>query len=261
MSWTIERAGDVAVVTMTGGGKVNVQSEAFVAACHEALDTLERDHPGRAVVLTSPASAFCAGLDFESVWALFASGDAAAVTAFMDRYRAMNLRLWSYPAPTVAAINGAAFAGGLILALACDYRVCAPAARLCLNEVPIGIPMPASYVELIRYATGRDGPAVTLFGTELSAAEALRTGFVHAVAGDAGAVVRDALAIAQSIAPDCLGAYAYTKRALQAPTRARLDGPARALDAELVDVVMAPEARRARARRYEQIKGRPPAWA
>jgi enoyl-CoA hydratase len=55
----------------------------------------------------------------------------------------------------VAAIDGHAYAGGVITALDCDYRAAARDAQFSLNEVPIGIPMPAAYVEIIRYAMGR----------------------------------------------------------------------------------------------------------
>ncbi len=55
----------------------------------------------------------------------------------------------------MAAIDGHAYAGGVITALDCDYRAAARDAQFSLNEVPIGIPMPAAYVEIIRYAMGR----------------------------------------------------------------------------------------------------------
>jgi len=64
--------------------------------------------------------------------------------------------LFTYPRPTVAAVNGHAFTGGLITAAVCDYRVAVDdsAARFGLNEVPIGIPMPAVYVRMLGYAWG-----------------------------------------------------------------------------------------------------------
>ena len=121
MSWTIERRGRVAVVTMTTN-PVNAQNRAFFADLHDAFDRLERDHSDCPVVLTGTGTRFSAGLDLAEHFPLFA-GDRAAVASWFADYRATNLRLFTYPRPTVAAVNGHAFAGGLITAAVCDYRV------------------------------------------------------------------------------------------------------------------------------------------
>jgi enoyl-CoA hydratase len=58
----------------------------------------------------------------------------------------------------VAAINGHAYAGGLITALDCDHGIAGDGAlQFSLNEVPIGIPMPAVYCEIIKHAVGPRG--------------------------------------------------------------------------------------------------------
>ena len=62
MSWTIERRGRVAVVTMTTN-PVNAQNRTFFADLHEAFDRLERDHADSPVVLTGTGARFSAGLD------------------------------------------------------------------------------------------------------------------------------------------------------------------------------------------------------
>ena len=77
MSWTIERRGRVAVVTMTTN-PVNAQNRAFFADLHEAFDVLERDQAQSPVVLTGTGTRFSAGLDLGEHFPLFA-GDPAAV--------------------------------------------------------------------------------------------------------------------------------------------------------------------------------------
>lgn len=77
MSWTIERRGRVAVVTMTTN-PVNAQNQAFFADLHDAYDRLERDHRDSPVVLTGTGRRFSAGLDLDEHFRLFA-GDPAAV--------------------------------------------------------------------------------------------------------------------------------------------------------------------------------------
>ena len=103
MSWTIERRGRVAVVTMNTN-PVNAQNRAFFADLHEAFDRLERDHPDSPVVLTGTGTRFSAGLDLGEHFRLFA-GDEAAVASWFQDYRATNMRLFTYPRPTVAAVN------------------------------------------------------------------------------------------------------------------------------------------------------------
>jgi enoyl-CoA hydratase len=76
MSWTIERRGRVAIVTMTTN-PVNAQNRAFFADLHEALDRLERDHAESPVVLTGTGARFSAGLDLGEHFPLFARDPAA----------------------------------------------------------------------------------------------------------------------------------------------------------------------------------------
>ena len=73
MSWTIERRGRVAVVTMNTN-PVNAQNRAFFADLHEAFDSLETDHPNSPVVLTGTGTRFSAGLDLGEHFPLFAGG-------------------------------------------------------------------------------------------------------------------------------------------------------------------------------------------
>ena len=179
MSWTIEQRGRVAVVTMTTN-PVNAQNRAFFADLHEAFDRLERDHAESPVVLTGTGARFSAGLDLGEHFPLFA-GDPAAVASWFHVYRATNMRLFTYPRPTVAAVNGHAFAGGLITAAVCDYRVAvADGARFGLNEVPIGIPMPAVYVRMLGYAWGEPVAArACLLGEVFTPAQAHALGMMH----------------------------------------------------------------------------------
>jgi enoyl-CoA hydratase len=259
MPFNLERREGVVVVTMAGTSKANVQNDAFLDELERTFDRLGSEFPECAVVLTAAGSVFSAGLDFESVWKMFDTAGEAAVREFFVRYRRINLRIFDYPRPTIAAMNGHAFAGGMVLALTCDYRICARGARLALNEVPIGIPMPAAYVELIRYQTGGAGTAATLFGLEMDAEAARRNRFVHAVA-EPEEVLRQAVELAARVSGDCIAGYEFTKRALQAPTRAALEGDALRRDEGLAEVILSEGARRARARRYQELKGRPAPW-
>ena len=262
MPWMIERRHDhVAVVTMNTN-KVNAQNPAFFDDLHLAFDHLEAKFNDCAVVLTGIGSAFSAGLDFEYHFPLFARQSVKEINAWFDAYRATNLRLFTYPRPTVAAINGHAYAGGLITALGCDHRIASEGAlQFSLNEVRIGIPMPAVYCEIIKHAIGpRAANELTLFGQVYDLATAAKMGVIDKTA-EPGRLLDDAVAWAALVSPDCYPAYAFAKRALQATTMAAIDAATR-LDQDWLSRRMSdPASLRAHARRYRELKGRDITWA
>ena len=204
---------------------------------------------------------FSAGLDFDHHFPLFARRSIKEVDAWFEAYRATNLRLFTYPRPTVAAINGHAYAGGLITALDCDLRIAADGGlQFALNEVPIGIPMPAVYCEIIKYAVGTTAASeLTLFGQVYDLAAAQRMGIVNRVA-PAERLIDEAVKWATAVEAGCHPAYAFAKRALQATTMRAIDD-ARRLDVDLLSKRMTdPGSLRAHARRYRELKGRDPDW-
>ena len=260
MSWTIERRGRVAVVTMNTN-PVNAQNRAFFADLHEAFDRLEREHAHAPVVLTGTGTRFSAGLDLGEHFPLFA-GDPAAVASWFGDYRETNMRLFTYPRPTVAAVNGHAFAGGLITAAVCDRPVAVDddAMRFGINEVPIGIPMPAVYVRMLAYAWGEPVAARTcLQGEIFSTHEAHAVGILHELVS-ADELLDRAVAIAELTPEDCLDQYAYTKRAAQAAALRDIADLSDKLDEELPAGMTSSDARHAHRRYWEQLKGRPAEW-
>jgi enoyl-CoA hydratase len=149
VGWAIELVGDCAVVTMNTN-KLNIQSDSFFADLHDALDRLERDFNPYPVILTGEGDVFSAGDRFQvrlqHHWKWRSQQDPRVVSE-LPRYKSSDFPV----STTVAAVNGHAIAGGLIMALDCDF----------LNEVPIGIPMPAAHVEIIKYALGEPVGALT----------------------------------------------------------------------------------------------------
>ncbi len=118
----MERSQGAVIVTMRSN-PVNRMNPEFFADLHAAFDEVERDHPALPVVLTAEGKTFSAGLDFEDVFPRFARNDMDELQAWFAEFRGSLLRVFALPRRTVAAINGNTFAGGLILAVACDVRV------------------------------------------------------------------------------------------------------------------------------------------
>jgi enoyl-CoA hydratase len=253
MTWNIEVVDGCAVVRMNTN-KVNVQNDQFFADLHSAFDRLEREFSELPVVLTGQGDVFSAGIDFQYSFEIFGSGSQDKVREWYKSYRETNLRIFQYPRPTVAAVNGHAIAGGLITALDCDFRVAArKPAKFGLNEVPIGIPMPAAYVEIIKYALGdRVGALATLRGQLYGLEEAQRLGFFHEVV-DADKLLHTAINYARCITPDCNTAYAMSKKALQDDVLRRIEERTVALDSHLPAGMGDAGNRRAQDRRRQEI--------
>ena len=100
-----------------------------------------------AVVLTGQGHCFCAGVDTKLVPTYTDEQRRAAIGAI----NTMVSAVYGAPVPIVAALNGHALGGGLVLALACDLRVASRGEyRLALNEVAAGVPFPAGPLALVR---------------------------------------------------------------------------------------------------------------
>jgi enoyl-CoA hydratase len=210
-------------------------------------------------VLTGTGRRFSAGLDLGEHFPLFA-GDRSAVASRFRDYRATNMK--TYPRPTVAAVNRHAFAGGLITAAVSDHRVAVADddLRFGLNEVPIGIPMPAVYVRMLAYAWGEPIAARTcLLGGLFTPAQAHAMGMVHELV-PAEELLDRAVAIAELTSEDCLGPYAFTKRGSQAAALRDIAELADPLDDELPEEMTSDQARHAHRRYWHQLKGAPAPW-
>jgi enoyl-CoA hydratase len=126
--------------------------------------------------------------------------------------------LYLYPAPTVAAINGHAIAGGCILALCCDHRVATslPAAKIGLNEVTIGLRFPARVLRIARARIPRRYRERVLLGGNLfGPADARELGLVDELDADPLPLARERL---RSLSALPAVAYAQTKRDLRGAT-------------------------------------------
>jgi enoyl-CoA hydratase len=253
MAWNIEVVDGCAVVRMNTN-KVNVQNDQFFADLHAAFDRLEREFGELPVVLTGQGDVFSAGIDFRYSFEIFGGGSQDKIRDWYRAYRETNLRIFQYPRPTVAAVNGHAIAGGLITALASDFRVAArKQARFGLNEVPIGIPMPAAYVEIIKYTLGdKVGALATLRGKLYEFEEAERLGFFHEVV-EPEQLIAKAIEYARCITPDCNTAYAMSKKALQDGVMRQIEERTVSLDAHLPAGMSDEGNRRAQDRRRQEI--------
>ena len=222
MSIDLRREGQVFVLTMNVGE--NRFNRAFLDAMTHALDEVEQSAAPAALVTTGGDAKFYSnGLDL--TW-LSGDGSSEGPNFIADVLRFLG-RVLAFPVPTVAAINGHAFAAGALLTLAHDFRVMrADRGFFCLPEVDINIPLAPGMTALIQAKLDivicRD---VILTGRRVGGTDALSARIVDEAVG-ADELLARAVARAESLASKSRETYATLKRGLYRDAVALLAGGA-----------------------------------
>jgi methylglutaconyl-CoA hydratase len=175
----------------------------------------------RVVVLAGAGEGFCAGLDLEALKAsVGASGEQHRADA--ERVARMFRALYELEKPTIAAVHGAAVAGGTGLATLCDFTVATPAAKFGYSEVKVGF-VPALVAAFLVLQVGeKRARELFLTGRIFGAEEGLRLGLVSEVVAAEGLAARvsELAGLLKSNSPEAMAA---TKRLLVAQNRVWLD--------------------------------------
>ncbi len=231
-----ENAGDVAVLRMEHG-KANAIDPDLFADLGAEFDAVEASG-ARALVLTGTGSMFSAGVD------LFRVLDEGVpyLARFLPALSTTVRRLFTFPRPIVAAVNGHAIAGGCVLAAACDRRIMnRDQGKIGVTELLVGVPFPADALEALRFLLPeRHVQSLVYSGRTMGAAEALEIGLVEEIAaGDA--VLDAACQAAQRMAAIPADAFAISKRQIRQPAVERMQTLSAATDAEVLEVWSRPE--------------------
>ena len=201
----VERHGEGVAVLRMDDGKVNAIGPEFLRSFAAAWGDATRE--GRAIVFAGNAKAFSAGLDLKALPTL----ERHEMGVFARGFNSVFRDVLAYPRPVVAAVDGPAMAGGAILALASDFRLVGPRAKLAVTEVPVGIPFPAPVAALVRARLPAQEHAPALLRGGIRAGEeCVRTGWAHEHhASDA--LLPRAVALATELAAFHPEAYAAAK--------------------------------------------------
>ncbi len=175
----IERDGRLAVLRLDKA-RGNAIDEPLVLNLASAAAELAQDDAVRGVLLASAhPKLFCPGLDLVSL----AEYDRQSMARFMTSFSVAVWALYGLPKPVVAAVSGAAVAGGCILALTADQRVLRRGAPIGLNEVKVGVPLPWSVSLLLRASVPPQALSrIALLGRNFSDDEALAVGLADEIA-------------------------------------------------------------------------------
>jgi len=178
---TLELAFDtgIATVIFNRPEKRNALSFQMIADVLTALDEIENSE-ALVAIFTGAGKAFCAGMDLDELKSLIGKTRAENVE---DSRRMAKLfrRLYDFPKPTIAAVNGAAIAGGTGIATMCDFTFAAPEAKFGYTEVRIGF-VPAIVSSVLVWQVGHKiARDLLLTGRVFDADEAHRIGLVNEV--------------------------------------------------------------------------------
>lgn len=175
----LEHADRLTTLTLNRPDKRNAMSFELVEELLRAFDEVERSS-AQVLIITGSGKAFCAGLDLEDLKSLLGKPHEENVkdSGFMAQ---LFRRLYDFPLPTIAAVNGAAIAGGTGIATMCDFTLAVPEAKFGYTEVRIGfVPAIVSsfLVMQVGHKIARD---LLLTGRIFDAAEAHRLGLVNEI--------------------------------------------------------------------------------
>ena len=212
--------GPVATITLNRPEKRNAISFQLVAELGAALDEIERSH-ANILILTGSGKAFCAGMDLEELKSLLGKTHDENVND-SSRMASMFRRLYEFPLPTIAAVNGAAIAGGTGLATMCDFTLSVPDAKFGYTEVKIGF-VPAIVSSILVWQVGHKiARDLLLTGRLFDAVEAHRYGLVNEVVAPEGLMTR-ARELASQILENSPSSVRATKRLINGFIAEQLD--------------------------------------
>jgi enoyl-CoA hydratase len=204
--------GPIGIVTLRRP-PANAMNLELTEAIATVFQHLGQDKSVRSLVLTGQGPSFCAGVDLKSV----PHFDEAQQRRMVDALNRAFYAVYSCPVPVVAAINGHAIAGGLVLALCCDWRIAVKTPFLTgLTEVRVGVPYPVGAMEVVRQELRPDViRRLVLFGQNITAAAAAVEAGVFDEAADPEALLDSAMTKASEFAALPQTAFARSKRRLR----------------------------------------------
>jgi len=216
----LETTGQITTITLNRPDKRNAMSAAMIAEIQTALDEIEKSHT-RVVILTGAGRAFCSGMDLEMLAAM-AQQSPAENQEDSRRMAKMFRRIWSFSRPMIAAVNGAALAGGCGIATLCDFTLAAPEAKFGYTEVKIGFLPALVSVFLVRQIGEKRTRDLLLTGRIIEAAEAKEMGLVNEIISAESLLAR-AKELAEVLIAASPASLARAKRLLTSAAAASVD--------------------------------------
>ena len=175
----LDYADETATITLNRPEKRNALSAPMISELLTAFDEIEKKKV-RVVIMTGAGATFCAGMDLEILQTM-AQQSPQENQDDSRRMAKLFRRVWSFPRPMIAAVNGHALAGGCGIATLCDFTISAPEAKFGYTEVKIGFLPAIVSVFLTRQIGDKRARDLLLTGRLLPAEEAKQLGLVSEI--------------------------------------------------------------------------------
>jgi methylglutaconyl-CoA hydratase len=217
----VESDGGLVAITLDRPEKRNALNAVMIDELQRALEAAAEDAACGVVLLTGAGAAFCAGMDLAYLEGL---NDKTPEEHRADTEQIARLlrTLYDLSKPTIAAVNGAAVAGGMGLATVCDFTLAVPEAKFGYTEVRIGF-IPAIVSVFLRDQIGdKRARDLLLTGRLIETREAFESGLVTRIV-PADGLMPEARELAARLLQNSPQAMRATKRLLSDYARARLD--------------------------------------
>jgi len=207
-------------ITLNRPDKRNAISYELIEELLAALDEIAGSS-ALVLILTGAGKAFCSGMDLENLKGLLGRSPEQNLKDSETMGRLFR-SLYDFPKPTIAAVNGAALAGGCGLATLCDFTLAVPEAKFGYTEARIGFVPAIVSTFLLRQVGEKHARDLLLTGRIVTADEAYRLGMINEIVPSAELLDR-ARELAGQLRENSPGSLACTKRLLSDLARRDLD--------------------------------------
>ena len=216
----VEYDGQVATITLNRPEKRNAISFALIEDLLRGLDEVAKSD-AIILIITGSGKAFCSGMDLDNLKSLL--GRTPEQNLEDSRKMVQLFRsLYEFPKVTLAAVNGAAIAGGTGLALLCDFTLAVPEAKFGYTEVRIGFVPAIVSTFLLRQVGEKQARDLLLTGRLFASEEALRLGLINEIAGPEELLPR-AHTLAKLLMENSPASLRATKQLLTDHAKAEID--------------------------------------
>jgi methylglutaconyl-CoA hydratase len=216
----LDHEGALATITLNRPDKRNAISYELIEDLLAAFDQVAKSS-ALVLILTGAGKAFCSGMDLENLKSLIGRSPEQSLKDTQTMARLFRT-LYEFPKPTIAAVNGAAIAGGTGLSTLCDFTLAVPDAKFGYTEVRIGFVPAIVSTFLLRQVGEKIARDLLLTGRLFDAAEAQRMGLVTEIVAAENLLGR-ARELAAQLIENSPASLRYTKRLLSDAARSELD--------------------------------------